>query len=81
MESQVDHSNESIDILRTVSRRSGYKDNYRFLDLLRLAFTKARSSVTYYLILFVDDLPLEVSKSTIEIYADDYNTSCIWTYC
>ena len=49
MESQVDHPNGSTDILRTVSRGSWYKDDYRLLNLLRLGFLKAQSSVPYYL--------------------------------
>ena len=72
MESQVDHSNGSTDILTTVSRRSWYKDDYRLLNLLRLGCLKAQSSVPYYLYFSSrGDLPLDVSKSTVKIYADD----------
>ena len=71
MESQVDHPNGSTDISRTVSRGSWYKDDYRLLNLLRLGFLKAQSSVPYYLYFSSTTCHWTFPKVLYKIYADD----------
>lgn len=63
--------NGSTAILRTVNRWSWYMVDYRPLSLLSQAFLNPLILGPLLFILFINDLSLEISNSSVEIYADD----------